>query len=160
MGRRTYRHNVMTQYHIQHFLCNLTNTFLRLALRRRHSDEINWCNLISWWLCREISCLDTCNTWNMVQYCNIAILCMLLAEDLMFEGMLKKAFILDVCKGRSLRISPGPRTIWPDPAQVRSLPSIRYTYVSRVAQAVVSGYGLDDRAIEVRSPAESKGFFF
>jgi hypothetical protein len=25
--------------------------------------------------------------------------------------------------------------------------------------SVVSGYGLDDRAIEVRSPAEAKGFF-
>jgi hypothetical protein len=24
---------------------------------------------------------------------------------------------------------------------------------------IVSGYGLDDRAIEVRSPAEAKGFF-
>jgi hypothetical protein len=30
--------------------------------------------------------------------------------------------------------------------------------VSRVAQSVVSGYGLDDRAIEVRSPAEAKEF--
>jgi hypothetical protein len=29
--------------------------------------------------------------------------------------------------------------------------------VSRVA--IVSGYGLDDRAIDVRSPAEAKGFF-
>jgi hypothetical protein len=28
-----------------------------------------------------------------------------------------------------------------------------------VAQSVVSGYGLDDRAIEVRFPAETKGFF-
>jgi hypothetical protein len=26
--------------------------------------------------------------------------------------------------------------------------------------SIVSGYGLDDRAIEVRSPAEAKGFFF
>jgi hypothetical protein len=25
--------------------------------------------------------------------------------------------------------------------------------------SIVSGYGLDDRAIEVRSPAEVKGFF-
>jgi hypothetical protein len=25
--------------------------------------------------------------------------------------------------------------------------------------SIVSGYGLDDRAIEVRSPAEAKGFF-
>jgi hypothetical protein len=25
--------------------------------------------------------------------------------------------------------------------------------------SIVSGYGLDDRAIEVRSPAEKKGFF-
>jgi hypothetical protein len=25
--------------------------------------------------------------------------------------------------------------------------------------SIVSGYGLDDRAIEVRSPAEEKGFF-
>jgi hypothetical protein len=25
--------------------------------------------------------------------------------------------------------------------------------------SIVSGYGLDDRAIEVRSPAETKGFF-
>jgi hypothetical protein len=25
--------------------------------------------------------------------------------------------------------------------------------------SIVSGYGLDDRAIEVRSPAESRGFF-
>jgi hypothetical protein len=33
--------------------------------------------------------------------------------------------------------------------------------VSRVAQSVsiVSGYGLDERAIGVRSPAEAKGFF-
>jgi hypothetical protein len=33
--------------------------------------------------------------------------------------------------------------------------------MSRVAQSVyiVPGYGLDDRAIEVRSPAEAKGFF-
>jgi hypothetical protein len=28
--------------------------------------------------------------------------------------------------------------------------------MSRVAQAVVSGYGLDDRANEVRSPAEAR----
>jgi hypothetical protein len=27
------------------------------------------------------------------------------------------------------------------------------------AVSIVSGYGLDDRAIEVRSPAEVKGFF-
>jgi hypothetical protein len=26
--------------------------------------------------------------------------------------------------------------------------------------SIVSGYGLDDRAIEVRSPVEAKGFFF
>jgi hypothetical protein len=26
--------------------------------------------------------------------------------------------------------------------------------------SMVSGYGLDDRAIEVRSPAEAKGLFF
>jgi hypothetical protein len=31
--------------------------------------------------------------------------------------------------------------------------------VCRVAQSVVSGYGLDDRTIQVRSPAEAKGFF-
>jgi hypothetical protein len=36
---------------------------------------------------------------------------------------------------------------------------VRRRYVSRVAQSVgfvVSGYGLDDRAIEVRFPAEAK----
>jgi hypothetical protein len=27
------------------------------------------------------------------------------------------------------------------------------------SSVIVSGYGLDDRAIEVRSPAEAKGFF-
>jgi hypothetical protein len=32
--------------------------------------------------------------------------------------------------------------------------------MSRTAQvSIVSGYGLDDRVIEVRSPAEAKGFF-
>jgi hypothetical protein len=31
--------------------------------------------------------------------------------------------------------------------------------VSRVAQSVVSGYGLDNGAIEVRSSAQAKGFF-
>jgi hypothetical protein len=32
--------------------------------------------------------------------------------------------------------------------------------VSRVSSvSIVSGYGLDDRAIEVRSPAAAKGFF-
>jgi hypothetical protein len=31
--------------------------------------------------------------------------------------------------------------------------------VSRVAQSVVSRYGLDDRVIQVLSPAEAKGFF-
>jgi hypothetical protein len=30
--------------------------------------------------------------------------------------------------------------------------------VSRIAVSIVSGYGMDDRAIEVRSPAEAKGF--
>jgi hypothetical protein len=33
-------------------------------------------------------------------------------------------------------------------------------YKGRVDQSVVSEYGLDDREIEVRSPAEAKGFFF
>jgi hypothetical protein len=32
-------------------------------------------------------------------------------------------------------------------------------FVSRVAQSVLSGYGLNDRAIEVRFPAEVRGFF-
>jgi hypothetical protein len=27
------------------------------------------------------------------------------------------------------------------------------------SDSIVSGYGLDDRAIEVRTPAEAKGFF-
>jgi hypothetical protein len=30
--------------------------------------------------------------------------------------------------------------------------------VSRIAHSIVSGYGLDDLVIEVRSPAEPKGF--
>jgi hypothetical protein len=38
------------------------------------------------------------------------------------------------------------------------LGNIVHHIVSRVGQSV-SGYGLDDRAIEVRSPAEAKGFF-
>jgi hypothetical protein len=35
------------------------------------------------------------------------------------------------------------------------------TDISRLGSSVsiVSGYGLDDRAIEVRSPAEAEGFF-
>jgi hypothetical protein len=28
-----------------------------------------------------------------------------------------------------------------------------------IVVSIVSGYGLDDRAIEVQSPAETKGFF-
>jgi len=32
--------------------------------------------------------------------------------------------------------------------------------VSRVAVRIVSGYGLEDRTIEVRSPTEARGFFF
>jgi hypothetical protein len=28
-----------------------------------------------------------------------------------------------------------------------------------ISVSIVSGYGLDDRAIEVRTPAEAKGFF-
>jgi hypothetical protein len=31
--------------------------------------------------------------------------------------------------------------------------------MSWISQSVVSGYGLDDRAIEVRFPEEAKGFF-
>jgi hypothetical protein len=41
----------------------------------------------------------------------------------------------------------------------RIFPYDSYVRVSRVAQSVESGYGLDDRVIEVRSPAEAKGFF-
>jgi hypothetical protein len=32
--------------------------------------------------------------------------------------------------------------------------------VSRVALSILSGYGLDDRVIEVRSPAEAKDFSY
>jgi hypothetical protein len=39
-----------------------------------------------------------------------------------------------------------PRPVW----------FIRETVIS---VSIVSGYGLNDRAIEVRSPAEAKGFF-
>jgi hypothetical protein len=35
---------------------------------------------------------------------------------------------------------------------------VRYASIS-LAVSIVSGYGLDDREIEVRSPAEAKGFF-
>jgi hypothetical protein len=34
-----------------------------------------------------------------------------------------------------------------------------YTGEPGSSVAIVSGYGLDDRVIEVRSPAEAKGFF-
>jgi hypothetical protein len=46
--------------------------------------------------------------------------------------------------------SLGPRTVFPlDPCTVTRGSSV----------SIVSGYGLDDRAIEVRSPAEAKEFF-
>jgi hypothetical protein len=35
----------------------------------------------------------------------------------------------------------------------------RLTYEPGSSVSIVSGYGLDDRAIEVRYPAEAKGFF-
>jgi hypothetical protein len=36
----------------------------------------------------------------------------------------------------------------------------KYQYISLGSSvSIVSGYGLDDRTIEVRSPAEAKGFF-
>jgi hypothetical protein len=34
----------------------------------------------------------------------------------------------------------------------------KYTSEPGSSRSIVSGYGLDDRAIEVRSPAEAKGF--
>jgi hypothetical protein len=39
--------------------------------------------------------------------------------------------------------------------------NISSTYVTDPGSSVsiVSGYGLDDRAIDVRTPAEAKGFF-
>jgi hypothetical protein len=40
------------------------------------------------------------------------------------------------------------------------LPEFRETSVSQGSSvSIVSGYGLDDRAIKVRSSAEAKGFF-
>jgi hypothetical protein len=36
--------------------------------------------------------------------------------------------------------------------------SIKHNGVPGSSVSIVSGYGLDDRAIEVRSPAEAKGF--
>jgi hypothetical protein len=37
--------------------------------------------------------------------------------------------------------------------------SILYLNEPGISVSIVSGYGLDDRAIEVRSPVEAKGFF-
>jgi hypothetical protein len=66
---------------------------------------------------------------------------------------------------KSLKFQSKP-TMLPSAGQYHKIPEIpdRYFKVSttfsasRVAHSVVSGYGLDDRAIEVRSPAEAKGF--
>jgi hypothetical protein len=38
-------------------------------------------------------------------------------------------------------------------------PSVSKLHEPGSSVSIVSGYGLDDRAIEVRSPAEAKGFF-
>jgi hypothetical protein len=41
------------------------------------------------------------------------------------------------------------------------VPAYRYTYICELGSSIsiVSSYGLDDRTIEVQSPAEVKGFF-
>jgi hypothetical protein len=57
-------------------------------------------------------------------------------------------------------LTPRPRLAVPYEKKIhKKLMSLNYTIVSRVPQSVLSGYGLADRAIEVRSPAETKGFF-
>jgi hypothetical protein len=43
--------------------------------------------------------------------------------------------------------------------QPRTLCLWHKALVSQVAQSVQSGYGLDDRMIDVRSPTEVRGFF-
>jgi hypothetical protein len=41
----------------------------------------------------------------------------------------------------------------------QTIPQFQYIQCEPGSSVIVSGYGLDDRAIEVRSPAEAKGFF-
>jgi hypothetical protein len=51
--------------------------------------------------------------------------------------------------------------LWMVPVSQQLLLPPRVSIVSEPGSSVsiVSGYGLDDRAIEVRSPVEAKGFF-
>jgi hypothetical protein len=49
------------------------------------------------------------------------------------------------------------RVIWFSPVSI--LPLGLHTCEPGGSVSIVSGYGLDDRAIEVRFPAEAKGFF-
>jgi hypothetical protein len=49
--------------------------------------------------------------------------------------------------------------IFPNINLLNILMEMLYVFVSRVAVSIASGYGLDDRTIEVRSLAEAKGFF-
>jgi hypothetical protein len=52
-------------------------------------------------------------------------------------------------------------TVYLDPTVLSRINIAGLCCVSRGSSvSIVSDYGLDDRAIEVRSPAEAKGFFF
>jgi hypothetical protein len=48
---------------------------------------------------------------------------------------------------------------YPDKSTMRFNININIYGEPRSSGSIVSGYGLDDRAIEVRSPAEAGGFF-
>jgi hypothetical protein len=81
-----------------------------------------------------------------------------------------KSHLLDTCYnsfGRVIIFSQRPLTTADNTTQkhknILAPNGIRTCYPSNLepgsSVSIVSGYGLDDRAIEVRYPAEAKGFF-
>jgi hypothetical protein len=67
-------------------------------------------------------------------------------EDAPCETLTRKFIIIIIC--RNLDRECGGMTSW-----------YKVSWQLGISGSIVSGYGLDDRAIEVRSPAEARGFF-